>query len=75
MSRYDDDLGRLIRTSLSRLAAEAEPSPGVWARIEAQIKECTRNAGGRSVLGPESPPYPLPPTLQLMWPGMILIRI
>lgn len=75
MSRYDDDLGHLIRTSLSRLVTETGPSPDVWARIEAQIKERTRDTGCRSVLRPESPPCPLPTTLQLMWPGMILIRI
>jgi hypothetical protein len=39
MNRYDDDLGRLIRISLSRSAVEVEPSAEVWARIEARIRQ------------------------------------
>ena len=75
MSRYDDDLGHLIRSSLSGVAAEVGPSAEVWARIEARIEEYERNAIFRDALWPKSPPAPLPLTLQLVWPGMPLIRL
>jgi hypothetical protein len=75
MSHYDDDLGHLIRVSLSGLADEAKPSAEVWARIEEQIKKRLCDYGCHDCREPESPPPPFPASLQLTWPGVPLIRL
>lgn len=71
----EDDLDRLIRITLRKSTAKEEPPAEVWTRIAARIGDQRCGAALRDSLWSEPAHPPLPITLQLVWPGMPLIRL